>query len=205
MVYEIVYFNSQGRADYLKLIAEVANIPYKFVGISGKEEWPAHKPQTRYGQLPYLKIDDQEKLYQTIAIARYLAQEGGLYPTDRKEALLTEEFVSALEDIFQGFVRVAFRTPEEKKAEETKTFAEGTLKNIFGALNTFLEKNGGYLTGKLNWADLYFFELAHIVENSLKIDVVSIAPQLPKLREHVLSNERAKNYWESERNLKNKV
>lgn len=188
----------------MKLVAEVANIPYKFTGIAS-EEWPKHKPHIRYGQLPYLKLNDQENLYQTIAIARYLAQEGGLYPTDRKEATQTEEFVSALEDIFQGFIRIAFRTPEEKKEEETKTFEEGTFKNIFRGLNSFLEKNGGYLTGKLTWADLYLFEIAHLVENRLKMDPVKAAPQLPKLREHILSNARAKAYLESDRNLKNRV
>ncbi|KAG2382386.1 hypothetical protein C9374_005588 [Naegleria lovaniensis] len=75
MVYEIVYFDHYGRVDLVKLIAEVANIPYKFVGIEDKD-WKDFQPTTRYGLLPFVKINDKWTLYQSIAISRFFAQEG---------------------------------------------------------------------------------------------------------------------------------
>ena len=185
----------------MKLIAEVGNIPYKFTGIK-YQEWPQHKSSTRYGQLPYLKVNDHLTLYQTMAIARFLAQECGLYPSDRIEATQTEEYMLALDDVFSKFVKIEFQTPKEKREEEIQLFKEGSLRTIFGALNKVLEANGGYLTGKLNWADLFFFEVELIIEKKLSIDVESVAPELKKLREHVMANEKAKTYLESERNLK---
>ncbi|KAG2391976.1 hypothetical protein C9374_013461 [Naegleria lovaniensis] len=204
MVYEIRYFPNPGRADVLLLIAETGGVPYKFVGVNRETEWPTLKPSTRYGQLPSLKLNDNFTLYQTVAIARFLANEGGLYPSDEFQALQTEEYINALEDVLNQLIRVLFFTAEDKKEEATKIFIEGTLKNVFGALNSALEKNGGYLTGTLSWADLDLYEIAALVEGRTKIDVVSLCPQLPKLRENIWSNERAKAFLESERNLKNK-
>lgn len=186
------------------MIAETGGVPYKFVGVNRETEWPQLKPSTRYSQLPSLKINDNFTLYQTVAIARFLAKEGGLYPSDPFQALQTEEYINALEEVFNHLLRVLFFTPEDKKEEATKYFTEVTLKNVFGALNSALEKNGGYLTGTLSWADLDFFEIAAFVEGRGKIDVMTVAPQLPKLRENILSHERAKAFLVSERNFKNK-
>ncbi|KAG2388186.1 hypothetical protein C9374_001036 [Naegleria lovaniensis] len=208
MVYEIVYFDHYGRVDLVKLIAEVANIPYKFVGIADKD-WKDFQPTTRYGLLPFVKINDKWTLYQSIAISRFFAQEGEghLYPSDRVEATITEEYVAALEDAYNQFVYATFLAPEDRKEEETKRLTEGVLTSVFKVLNAELEKNGGYLLpgGKLTWADLYFVEFASNLSYYTKIDPVKFAPQIPKLRENVLKHPRAKAYLESERNLRKSV
>ena len=124
MTLEIVYFGMAGRGEVLKLIAEAGQVDYVFTPVK-YENWSSLKPSTRYGQLPMLKINQDVTLYQTISIARYLAQEGGLYPSDRIEASLSEEYVAAVDEIIAGFVTVFFKTPEEKRPEALKSFSEG--------------------------------------------------------------------------------
>ncbi|KAF0975312.1 hypothetical protein FDP41_005516 [Naegleria fowleri] len=117
---------------------------------------------------------------------------------------LTETPIKLLISFQMVFEIVYFDSPEELKERRRNSIVQGrgSLRTIFGALNKVLEANGGYLTGKLNWADLFFFEVELIIEKKLSIDVESVAPELKKLREHVMANEKAKTYLESERNLK---
>ncbi|KAL9646588.1 hypothetical protein ABK040_016378 [Willaertia magna] len=199
MVYEIVYFDAfPGKAEVLKLIAETGSVPYVFKGIN-KEEWPQHKPNARYGQLPFLNVNENFTLYQTIAIARFLAQEGGLYPTDKLQAATSEEYVTSLEELLTKFVKAAWLTPEDKKAEELKLFNEGPLKTVFGVFDKVLESKDGYLieNGKLTWADLYFFDWSYLIEQNG--GDISPFTNISKLRDNVKSNEKAKAYLESDR------
>ncbi|KAL9651974.1 hypothetical protein ABK040_000317 [Willaertia magna] len=202
MVYEIVYFNAPGRAEILKLIAETGSVPYVFKGIN-KEEWPQHKPNAKYGQVPFLKVNDNFTLYQTIAIARFLAQEGGLYPTtDKIQAAESEEYVACVEELLSKLIKV-FYAPEDKKEEEKKIFTEGPLKSMFGVLDKVLERNGYLIeNGKLTWAELVLFDLSQTIVG-MGIDI-SPFTNFNKLFENVKSNEKAKAYLESDRNLKKK-
>ena len=160
MTLEIFYFEGPGRAEILKLIAHVVNVDYKFTSIP-RDQWPAQKENARYGQLPYLKINDKWTLYQTIAIARYLAQQGDLYPSNIEEATKSEEYVAALDELLIKFIRVFFVAPEESREQELKTFLEGPVKTILGALEKILEENGdGHLIkGKLTWADFILLDI----------------------------------------------
>ncbi|KAL9642417.1 hypothetical protein ABK040_014260 [Willaertia magna] len=202
MVYEIVYFNGPGRAEVLKLIAEAGSVPYTFKGIT-KEDWPQHKPNARYGQLPFLKVNENFTLYQTLVIARFLAQEGNLYPTDRLQAAESEEYVTSLEELFIKYYKVYF-APEEKRQEELHSFIEGPLKTVFSVLNEALEKNVGYLIdGKLSWADLFLYDLTAMFEER-GVDFISAIPNINKLRENIKNNLALKAYLESDRNLRKK-
>ncbi|EFC37358.1 glutathione-s-transferase [Naegleria gruberi] len=165
MVVEIVYFAGPGRSELLKLIAHVANVDYKVVGIT-KDEWPTHKPHTRYGQMPYLKVNDKLTIYQTYAIARYLAQQGDLYPKDNIEATQTEEYVAAIDELFNKYARVFFIAPEETREQEKKVFLEGPVKTILGALEKILEENGdGHLIkGKFTWADFVLLDMVYALQ-----------------------------------------
>ena len=187
----------------MKLVAEVGSIEYKFTGIN-KQDWPTHKLSTRYGQVPYLKVSDDFQIYQTIVIARYLAQEGGLYPTDRKQATLTEEIVASLDEVLSGFVKVFYITPEDKRPEELKSFTEGTLNRIFTALDKLLEKNAtnNFIDGQLTWADLFLLDITMTL-TSVGVDF-SFATHIVKLRETLLENEKVKSFLASDRSLRKK-
>ena len=71
MKYELTYFDARGRAEISRLIFAAANVEYKDTRVT---DWPAGKDQTPLGQLPYLTIDGNLRIPQSIAIARFLAR-----------------------------------------------------------------------------------------------------------------------------------
>ncbi|KAF0976908.1 hypothetical protein FDP41_004203 [Naegleria fowleri] len=200
MTLEIVYFPAAGRAELLKLIAEYGGLEYKYTGVPRQDEWPKLKPNTRYGQLPYLKVNDDVDIYQTIAIARYLAQETKLYPEDRLKATLSEEYILAISDVLGKFFALSAITDEEAKKEEVKKIVEGPLRVTFGSLNQTLEKNGGYLVGEISWADFYLYEALQFLES--RVNVTQEIPQWPILKKNIEGIEKIKSFLESDRNLK---
>ncbi|KAG2373250.1 hypothetical protein C9374_012353 [Naegleria lovaniensis] len=236
MVNEITYFDTYGRADFIKLIAEIGEIPYTLRKLNFYNEWPLVKPSSRYGFVPFVKINEHWTLDQAIAIARYFAQEGNaqLYPRDRFRATLSEEYIAAMEDVYDEFSRIEFATAEEFKEEERVKFKNGILKRVATALNLELEKHDGYLIPlllnekeihekknlelddeqqlhsqqqqqRLTWADVYLFELGNLLRYFMKVNIEEFIPQFTKLREHVWSNEKALAYLKSERNLRGEL
>ncbi|EFC36952.1 hypothetical protein NAEGRDRAFT_75317 [Naegleria gruberi] len=199
MVVEIVYFKAH-EEELLKLIAQVGKIEYQLTGLEG-ESWKNHKPFTRYGQLPYLKVSDDFHVYQTLAIARYLAQEGNLYPlNERRDAILTEEVVASLNEVLLEFFRVFYEISNEKeREEELKKFKEGTLQRVFSGLNNLLNgtKCGYFIEGMLTWADLFLLEIVLNLE-SVGIDY-SFANGIQRLKQILMENEQVKIHLETRR------
>ena len=201
----IHYFDSTGRSDVLKLIAEVGSVPYTFKGIK-REDWPSVKPSHRYGQVPALTINADKAdttIYHTVVIARYLAQEGGLYPSDRLQATQTEEYAATVDEAISKFVPIMHIESPEKKEEELKKFSEGTVKTMLTAFSGIIEKNEGYLSkGKLTWADLVFFDfLSFAPAHGLDL---SPYKTILEFKERIGQLEKVKAYNESDRNLRNR-
>ncbi|EFC36977.1 predicted protein [Naegleria gruberi] len=162
-----------------------------------EKSWKNHKPFTRYGQLPYLKVSDDFHVYQTLAIARYLAQEGNLYPlNERRDATLTEEVVASLNEVLLEFFRVFYEICNEtEKEEELKKFKEGTLQRVFSGLNNLLNgtKCGYFIEGMLTWADLFLLEIV------LNLESVGIANEYQRLKQILMENEQVKIHLETRR------
>ena len=200
--YVIQYFDSSGRVDVLLLIAEVGSVPYTFDGVT-EEDWPSIKPKHRYGQVPCLTIPaTNQSIYQTTAIARFLAQEGGLYPSDRLQATQTEEYVASVEEAVNKLIDVVYFTAPENKEEALKKFSEGILKTVLQALSVILEKNGGFLlNGELSWADLVLLDFL-----LMALDAgVDLSPfkTIVEFKERIEKISKVKAYLDSDRNLRN--
>ena len=180
----------------LLLIAEVGSVPYTFDGVT-EEDWPSIKPKHRYGQVPCLTIPaTNQSIYQTTAIARFLAQEGGLYPSDR-----LQEYVASVEEAVNKLIDVVYFTAPENKEEALKKFSEGILKTVLQALSVILEKNGGLLlNGELSWADLVLFDFL-----LMALDAgVDLSPfkTIVEFKERIEKIPKVKVYLDSDRNLR---
>lgn len=86
---ELTYFDWSGRAEPIRIALHAAGIPFTDTRVPS-EDFQQLKPTLPLGQVPTLKIDDQVHC-QSLALARYTAKLGGLYPADPKEALLVDE------------------------------------------------------------------------------------------------------------------
>jgi len=182
------------------LIAEAGSVPYVFNGIK-REDFPSIKPTLRYGQVPSLTVNSELTIYQTPTISRFLAQESNsLYPKDHIQATLSEEYVATIDELLGKAYKAMFASEESKREEETKAFLEGPFKQVIGALDGIVEKNGGYLVdGQLSWADLWLDEFARFS----KADFTPF-PNVFKLIHAVENNEKVKDYLNSDRNLRNR-
>ena len=72
--YKLYYFNGKGRAELARLIFAAAGQEYEDVRFEGAQ-WPTHKANAPFGQLPYLEIHDGSnvvKLSQSCAIGKHI-------------------------------------------------------------------------------------------------------------------------------------
>lgn len=66
----LTYFGIQAAAEKVRLAFHLGGVDFEDVRIAFPE-WPALKPTTPYGQLPFMEIDDAPKMAQSGAMLRY--------------------------------------------------------------------------------------------------------------------------------------
>ncbi len=88
--YKLVYFNSRGRAEVIRLIFAVAEQKYEDTRIKA-EDWPSHKNKgiAPFLKLPYLVVTNSNGsefiLSQSMSIARYLCRKFNLLGETEQE------------------------------------------------------------------------------------------------------------------------
>ena len=83
---KVHYFELYGRAEMTRLALHYLGVEFENVFHAG-EAWAAFKPETPFGQMPVLELDDGTKLGQSVAIFNYVcakwgANKEGFVPTD---------------------------------------------------------------------------------------------------------------------------
>lgn len=71
--YKLTYFDVPGRGRITRYLFLLAGIEFEDNRISF-EAWPELKPKTPLGQMPYLDVEGQETIVQSVAIERYVAK-----------------------------------------------------------------------------------------------------------------------------------
>lgn len=140
------------------MVLEAAGQKYEDVRITF-DKWPAEKPNTPYGQLPYAEINGK-KYGQSVALAAYFAREYGLYGKSNLDGLRIDEVVNLCQDITDAVVKVKFEKDEAKKAELTKKLSEDTGPKFLEIIQKLLQDNGnnGFFVGsKISLADIFFY------------------------------------------------
>ncbi|KAK3791685.1 hypothetical protein RRG08_004436, partial [Elysia crispata] len=79
-----------------------------------RDDWPAFKPKTPFGQMPVLEVDG-EMMGQTVAICNYLAREFGLYGKTALETFHVDEVVCLVNDFIMATVKVMYEKDEARK------------------------------------------------------------------------------------------
>lgn len=100
------YFNIEGPAEKSRLALSLAKIPFTDDRVNF-DQWPSLKPNTKYGSLPLMHIDDgAHVLAQSDAILRYVgrcanAKGIALYPEENQ--LEIDEALSLVDDLNQNW------------------------------------------------------------------------------------------------------
>ena len=96
--------------------------------------------ETPCGQLPVLSYNGVETA-QSMAVARFLANEFGLSGKNNLEKARADMIVDCVSDIFAGMVAI-FKAPEDKKAEMKKKYETETIPAGLELLEKLLKQNG---------------------------------------------------------------
>merc|ERR1712045_845898 len=136
----LTYFPARGRAEISRLILAYAAVKYDDIRLTG-EEFAKVKPILPYGSVPILEHKG-EVLCESMAIAKYLAEECGLAGTCNLTKAQADEIVLGINGIFESVAKCIF-APEGEKAGLKKKLIEETLPLKLGQLEARLCLRGG--------------------------------------------------------------
>ncbi|CAJ0933198.1 unnamed protein product, partial [Mesorhabditis belari] len=196
--YKLHYFDIYGRAEPIRILFYLGGVEYEDRRWSFAE-WPEIKkePIFTFGQAPLLEVDGKP-LAQTIAIARFVANQVGYASKDEFEAARQDSIVDFISDYQEKLVpwyriKLGF-LPGDEQAELEKL--KPAQVDFFTKLSDILEKEGtGYLVGSsLSWVDIilyhhnYLFNLVipgYFDDYKVVADFNKRIENLPKIQEYL--------------------
>ncbi|KAK3611305.1 hypothetical protein CHS0354_015722 [Potamilus streckersoni] len=185
--YKLIYFDSRGRAEKVRMLFHAAGVEFEDTRIKG-EEWPALKDKMPQKQLPVLEIDGKTQLCQSMAIARYIAREFKMYGKSSTEAFYIDEIIETVNDLSQSNIQAMFEKDEARKAELTKKLIEEVIPRSFGFLDAQIKKYGknGFAVGsEVTLADIIIFNVTEAVKRREAAETFpNLKANLKKTEEH---------------------
>merc|ERR1711992_272672 len=179
---KLTYFNGKGRGETARLILAYGGMHYEDRRVSF-EDMPSLKPSLPFGQLPVLEIDG-DTIGQSMAIARFLANQYGIAGSSNLVKAQVDEVVDVMNDVQDAMYGTFFEKDEKVKAEKIKKVKEETIPNTLANLEKVLTARGGqFLAGNsLSWAELHFLQLAESLE-TMSPKCLDATPKLANLLE----------------------
>lgn len=181
--YTLVYFNGRGRAEVSRILFALAGVEYEDKRIEG-EDWGKLKPDTPFGQIPILKIDDVT-LCQSEAMEFYLAKTFGFAGANTLEEAQVLMIGNCVMDTLTPLFKMFGLKDEEAKDEIKKKYKEEQMPKFLGMLEKLLVSNksgDGYFIGdKITVADVKVIGIFEWLEVfNVEFDISSY----PKLKAH---------------------
>jgi glutathione S-transferase len=193
--YKLIYFNGRGRAETIRLAFAAAGIKYEDSRLE-KTDWPALKPKTPWGSLPVLEVDGKQ-VGQSMAIARFVAKEGGLYGKNSVEAAVIDSVVDVVTDIREKAIPLAFMPDGPAKDAALKEFVEKTLPSILPNLQNLAAANparSGFFVGdKISLADLHFYAIIEMLQGKMP-NIISTHANLKQVFDKTAANPKVAEY-----------
>ncbi|ODM93067.1 putative glutathione S-transferase 7 [Orchesella cincta] len=202
--YRLTYFNWMWIAEPTRFLLSYVGEDFEDVRLS-YEEWMKDDPKINKNDFPYGKLpvlEDREnnlKLGQSFAIARYLARKYNLVGNTIVDAAKCDEYADVLKDMLSE-VEPMWRADEKQKAEIKAAFLEKTVPRYFSVIETDLKNNGGkYLVGKTTtWVDFLCAHFTEMFQIYLNTDILTNYPAL-KAHQHQVFEISAIKEWKDKR------
>lgn len=163
MAYKVYYFASRGRAEQIRLLLNVLEVPYEDVHLN-REAFMALKEQgpkmLAFGAVPMLE-DGDFRLAQAPVILSYLARKHGLAPADLQEAARLDAIALAAEDLRLHYFK-CFGGGDDKEARQKEYLANPWKSRWLPIFESLLAFNGdtGYFVGSsITHADIAVWDI----------------------------------------------
>jgi len=186
--YKLIYFPVRGRAEFIRYLFALADVPYEEEFIESKD-WPHRKLDMPFKSLPLLDINDGEHvLNQSLAIARLLAKRFGMAGKNPYEQALADHYVDGWQDIYTHYFNVVkniFVGNLEAAKEAYIDFKRDALESYLKRYESFLNSNprsSGWLVGdRVTWADLVIGEFIDRMRYVYDPNLLDNYPNLDRL------------------------
>ena len=166
---KLYYWGIRARGQLSVLVGTFSGQPFDW---ERNPEWPGLKPQTPFGQLPFL-VDGDVKVAQSNAIARYLGRKYGLQGDTDADFALSEILIEEQVDLLNILFKANYSA--DKAAAFDKAFAEE-----FPAQLAYLENllNSDFFTSKVTTGSLAIFSALNL---ALDLEPTAL-DKFPKLK-----------------------
>jgi glutathione S-transferase len=184
--YKLYYFDGRGRAELARLIFAAAGQEYEDVRYA-HQDWPQHKANFPFGQLPVLEVDGV-KVAQSAAIAHFLGVQLGLAGKTAVDHFKTHAFAEAVRDFVEPMARIVWEEKdEERKKTKKEEYLNVTLKTGLERFEKHLEHaSSGHLVGdSVTYADLALYYGLTNVNEFAGHDVTTAYPHVAKLHKTI--------------------
>mmetsp|Transcript_16772 Transcript_16772/g.28531 ORF Transcript_16772/g.28531 Transcript_16772/m.28531 type:complete len:197 (+) Transcript_16772:46-636(+) len=169
MAPKIFYWGIKARAQLAVLIGQFATDGFEW---EQSPDWPGMKPETPFGQLPYL-VDGDVKIAQSNAIARYLARKYNLQGESDADFGLSESLIEEQSDLLTLVFTANYS--DNKEEAYNKVFSETYPKQL-EYLENLLQND--FFTTELTAGSLAIFSAFNI---ALDLES-SLLDKFPKLK-----------------------
>ncbi|KAL0832248.1 hypothetical protein ABMA28_001698 [Loxostege sticticalis] len=186
---KLIYFDVPGYSEAFRYMLHYAGLEFEEVRYQDKD-WPdkAVKDALPYGQLP-LYEENGKAINQSIAIARYVASQTGLLPSDPWEQAKLDAAVLNMYDLFPKIYYINEEDEVKKKALQAEA-----LEFYFSRFERDLKAGNGYFGGKLSWADFVLVGAIVAIHFDLKVPVEKDYPTVSALFKEIRSLKGVKEY-----------
>lgn len=193
---KLFYFTYRGRGEVSRLLLAASGQAWDDVRFSG-EEWPKYKPNAPFGQAPYL--EHEGKTYcQSVAIGNFLARLYGFYGKTSLDAVVIDQVVQTIQDLWLELVKIYYEKDDGKKNELTEKLRTEHLPKYLNFFKKLLKENNSnrFFVGKqLSLADIALYDVIVTVKEFLKSDdICKDYPEIKKVSANVEANPNIKKY-----------
>jgi len=190
--YKLIYFDTTGRGELIRLLFSVAGVEFEDVRISENlplTEWNELRPNTPFGKLPMLEYEGKT-ICQSITIARMLARRFGLAGKDETEQVLAEMLVDCMCEIQDEISNMLYLDlgPQANAKHGKRAFQEiipQHLQNLEKLLKKNQDGDSFFVGNELTWADLMLVDAVTWPQYFKQEVDLSECPKLKALIERV--------------------
>ena len=152
---KLSYFDIQGRAEIIRILLHAGNIDFEDHRIQFAD-WPKLKPSFPNGSVPVMYWDGEE-LFESMAIARFVARKAGLAGITDLEFAQADMILNHVQDIKnKWFPLLRWTKSQEEREKGANQLLADSLPTWLTQTEALLKKRGGkwFTSSEVSFGDI---------------------------------------------------